>query len=87
MKQNKCQYLKFKHPNPTKWVAPPWWIPKALPLQHNRCSKTKKYGSNERTDQTPEKELSDEEITNLSEAEFKTLVVRMLTEMIQYGHK
>ena len=36
---------------------------------------------------TPEKELSDEEIANLSDAEFKTLVMRMLTEMIEYGHK
>ena len=36
---------------------------------------------------TPEKELSDKEIANLSDAEFKTLVIRMLTEMIEYGHK
>ena len=36
---------------------------------------------------TPEKELSDEEIDNLSDAEFKTLVIRMLTEMTEYGHK
>ena len=36
---------------------------------------------------TPEKELSDEEIANLSDAEFKTLVIRMLTEMVEYGHK
>ena len=28
---------------------------------------------------TPEKELSSKEITNLSDAEFKTLVIRMLT--------
>ena len=28
---------------------------------------------------TPEKELSHEEIDNLSDAEFKTLVIRMLT--------
>ena len=35
----------------------------------------------------PEKELSDKEIANLSDAEFKTLVIRMLTEMIEYGHK
>ena len=27
---------------------------------------------------TPEKELSDEEIDNLSDADFKTLVIRML---------
>ena len=52
-----------------------------------RCTKTKKYGPNERTDQTPEKELSDEEIDNLSDAEFKTLVIRMLTEMVEYGCK
>ena len=31
---------------------------------------------------TPEKELA-----NLSDAEFKTLVISMLTEMIEYGHK
>ena len=34
-----------------------------------------------------EKELSDEEIANLPGAEFKTLVIRMLTEMMEYGHK
>ena len=32
-------------------------------------------------------ELSDEEIVSLSDAEFKTLVIRMLTEMVEYGHK
>ena len=36
---------------------------------------------------TPEKELSSEEIDNLSDAKFKTLVTRMLTEMIEYSHK
>ena len=36
---------------------------------------------------TLEKELSDEEIVNLSDAEFKTLVIRVLTEMIEYGQK
>ena len=36
---------------------------------------------------TPVKELSDEEIANLSDAEFKTLVIRMLTEMVEYGRK
>ena len=36
---------------------------------------------------TAEKELSDEEIANLSDAEFKTLVIRMLTEMIELSHK
>ena len=35
----------------------------------------------------PEKELSDEEIANLSDAGFKTLVIRMLTEMTEYRCK
>ena len=35
----------------------------------------------------PEIELSDEEIANLSDAQFKTLIIRMLTEMVEYGHK
>ena len=30
----------------------------------------------------PEKELSDEELDNLLDAEFKTLVIRMLTERV-----
>ena len=40
-----------------------------------------------RKNKAPKIELSDEEIANLSDAEFKTLVIRMLTEMVEYGHK
>ena len=47
------------------------------PLLLNRCAKTKKYGPNERTDQS----------SNLSDAEFKTLVIGMLTELVEYGYK
>ena len=32
-------------------------------------------------------QLSKEEIDNLSNAQFKTLVIRMLTEIVEYGHK
>ena len=35
----------------------------------------------------PKVELSNEEIANLSDAEFKTVVFRMLTEMVEYGTK
>ena len=35
----------------------------------------------------PKTELSNKEIANLSYAEFKTLVIRMLTEMVEYGCK
>ena len=36
---------------------------------------------------TPEKQLNEMEITNLPDEEFKTLVIRMLTEMIEFHHK
>ena len=35
----------------------------------------------------PEIELSGEEIANVSDAEFKILVIMMLTEMVEYGCK
>ena len=31
-------------------------------------------------------QLSSEQIANLSDAQFKTLVIRMLAEMVEYGH-
>ena len=36
---------------------------------------------------TPKIQLSAEEIDNLSDAEFKRLVIKMLTEMVEYGSK
>ena len=36
---------------------------------------------------TPKIELSNEEIVNLSDAHFKTLVIRTFTEMVEDGHK
>ena len=36
---------------------------------------------------TPEKELNNKEIDNLSDAELKTLVIRMLTELIELSCK
>ena len=37
---------------------------------------------------TPEKiQLSNKEIANLSDAQFKTLIIRMLTELVEFGHK
>ena len=36
----------------------------------------------------PEKiQLSNKEITNLSHAHFKTLVIRMITELVEFDHK
>ena len=36
---------------------------------------------------TPEKELSDKGIDNLPDAQFKTLVIRVLTDLIKLSHK
>ena len=35
----------------------------------------------------PKIELSNEEIANLSDAEYKTLVIRMFTEVVEHDHK
>ena len=36
----------------------------------------------------PEKiQLSNEQIANLSDAQFETLVIRMLTELVEFGQK
>ena len=36
----------------------------------------------------PEKiQLCNEDIVNLSDTQFKTLVIGMLTELVEYGHK
>ena len=32
-------------------------------------------------------QLSNKEIANLADAQFKTLVIRMLTELVEFGHK
>ena len=49
----------------------------------------KKYGPNERTDQSSRKkiQLSYEEIANLSDARFKTLIIRKVTDLVEFGCK
>ena len=39
-----------------------------------------------RQGKTKEKELNETEIANLLDAEFKTLVIRFLKELIEYGN-
>ena len=58
-----------------------------LPLTHYLCTNTKKYGPHEEQTKATKIELSDEETANLSDAQFKTLVIRMLTELVEYGCK
>ena len=48
----------------------------------------KKMAQMKKQIKAPEKiQLSNKEIANLSDAELKTLVIRMLREMVLYGHK
>ena len=53
---------------------------------HAETKKKKKKAQMKEHLKTTEKKLRDMEIDNLSDAEFKTLVIRMLTEMVEYGH-
>ena len=66
-------------PHPGKYL-------RLSPLQCNRCAKTKTYGQMKEQIKTLEKELGNKEIANLSEAQFETLVIRMLTEITEYRH-
>ena len=57
---------------------------------HNRCAETPspKMAQMKEQIKAPEKiQLSNEEIAKLSDAQFKTLEIRMLTEMVEYGRK
>ena len=47
----------------------------------------KEIGQMKEHSKTLERELSDEEIANLSDGEFKTLVIKMLTQLIELGQK
>ena len=47
----------------------------------------KKKSPNKRTDQSSRKIQLSDKIASLSNAQFKTLVIRMLTELVEYGHK
>ena len=63
-------------------VALPWRIPTALPFYNE-------LGAAQIKEQikAPKIELSDEEMSNLLDAEFKILVIKIFTEMVEYGRK
>ncbi|KAF6078093.1 hypothetical protein HJG60_009019 [Phyllostomus discolor] len=72
--------------------APSMGIKAALPnmQKHREVAKMKKQTDKAQMKEvikTPQRELSDTETANLSDAQFKVLVIRMLTEMIQGSHK
>ena len=74
--------------NAVKRVALPWRIPKALPPYYiTGALRQRNMTQMKEQIKIPRKELSNKEINNLSDAEFKTLVIRMLTELIELGCK
>ena len=78
----------IQHHNPAKSVVLPWRIPKALP-HYNITGALRQSNMAQMKEQikTSGKKLSNEEIANLSEAEFKALVIKILTELIELGFK
>ena len=71
-------------------VTPPRWTPKALPLYVTgapRQKKKKKAQMKVRIRAPEIIQLSRELIANLSDAQFKTLVIRKLTELVEFGHQ
>ena len=69
-------------------VAPTWQIPKAsAPYNVTGAQRQRNMVQMKEQIKTPEKELSNKEIVNLSDAEFKKLVIRILTELVEFGHK
>ena len=58
------------------------------PLSHIQLRQKKYMAQMKEQIKAPEKiQLRDKEIANLSDTQFKTLVIRMFIKMVEYGHK
>ena len=57
------------------------------PLQLNRGPEQRNRAKIKEQSETSERELSNEKIANLSDGDFKALVIKMLTELIELGQK
>ena len=67
-------------------VTLPQGTPKAPPLKVTDAPTQKKVAQMTEHFKAPEKiQLSEEEIANLSDAQFKTLVIKTLTELVEFG--
>ena len=65
----------FGLPHPGKYL-------RVHPLQHNRPQRERNMAQMKEQIKAPKMELSNEEIANESDAEFKTLVIRMPTKWL-----
>ena len=66
----------------------PGRIPKALPPYNlSFAPRQRNMAQIKEESRASERELSEEEIANLSDGEFKALVIKMLTDLIELGQK
>ena len=74
--------------NQTAWSSNKQGI-KEIVKQNNQTSAPRQRNRAQMKEQSkaPERELSDEETANLSDGEFKALVIKMLTELMKLGQK
>ena len=75
-------------PHGNKECCPALWNTKGpAPLQLVSCAKQRNMAKMKEQSKTSKRELKDEEIANQSDGEFKALVIKVLTEMIELGQK
>ena len=84
----------IQHHSAATSVTPPQGTPKALPLHITGTPRHTHTHTHTHTQKAQMKEqitapeiiqLSSEQIANLSDAQFKTLVIRKLTELVEFG--
>ena len=80
--------LPHRQHRAAKGFALPWWIRK-VPPPYNLTGVPRQRNMAQMKEQskTSERKLSNEEIANLSDGEFKALVIKMLTDLIELGRK
>ena len=76
-----------QHRSAARRVAPPWWIPKALPPYNlSVVPRQRNMAQMKEQSKASERELS-EEIVNLSDGDFEALAIKMLTDLIELSWK
>ena len=82
--------ITAQHHSAATSITPPWGTPKAPPLYLTGTPRQKKKQMAQMKEQikAPEKiQLRNKEIANLSDAQLKTLVIRKVTGLVEFGHK
>ena len=77
----------IQHHNTAMWVASPGEYLRLHPLECTGRQRQKNMAQMKEQIKAPKIELSFKETTNLSDAEFKTLLIRILTKMVVYVQK